>query len=153
MKAFLALTCSLALACVAGGQEENKSKPAPKQAQTAQRAVTAGGESSGAVDTRQLMMQTQHDPSAKTKKNMKGSQSQQAAGRPETMDKMMRAQHYHDEMVTGLKGTGAQTSPRALVGRNDGHVQQPSQGAEQGQGKRAGGNKTSVKVSPTPRPR
>ena len=139
MKTFFVLICGLALACTADAQGESKSsQPAPKkkQAHSAQKAVTARGEPQKKVDPRQLMFQSQHDPSTETKKNMKGSQSQQAAGRPETMDKMMRMQHYHDESVTGLKEVGKprrSTTERELMdtmsgGRRDAKLDKPTFG-------------------------
>src|SRR6266566_755803 len=64
MRIFLALSCSLALACVAGGaqkeQKENKPAPKKKQAQTVQPAGPRGGGAGGAGAQFQKTKPSQH---------------------------------------------------------------------------------------------
>ncbi len=189
MKTFLLLIYSLALTCAAGGaQEENKSKkPAPKakQVQSTQhaarpvahhvaislgdgRTIEAKGSQEG-VDTRQLLMQTQHDPmGAGAAQKMKGERkgSQQAsprsgqrqaasntyeAGRDAKLDKPT----FGERFMMGLK-----KSPRKSQKAQDAYAApasvregRPPTPVVRGQGKLEGGKKKTEKFSPTPNPR
>jgi hypothetical protein len=92
MRIFLVLICSLALACAAGGaQEENKSKkPAPKtkQAQSAQHAAAPGGGSQKAKGSQKVATPGGHraavtQPSSASLKSAGGG-SAQGAGAQKT---------------------------------------------------------------------
>jgi hypothetical protein len=117
MRTFLALICSLALACTAGGaQEENNSKkPAPKKNQ-AQRSPSGG---------------TGMDKPTITGKPT-GKPAAGAGNERELMDKLGTAHRNNSRAGMGKATTVSKPnsfakptpSPHGYVGRNDGKVQQ-----------------------------
>jgi hypothetical protein len=153
VRTFSVLICSLALASLALGAPEEKKNEQPKKKGTQAGQVSQpGGKPTGAGN------QTGVAKSGQVSEKKKGVTSQVTQEQSHVEHGLKNVYHSIFAKPTGggktaetgkaaaagteTSASNAASSPHGYIGRNDGRVQQSK-----------GGNKTSAKVSPTPRPR